>query len=107
MKDITVITATAANEKEALERHTETITEELEGAEWGDQYQIVCHEAEGFDTDGAGIDVIALGNERFVIKSYTATMDSDPAETDIDGILRMYAALFVEIENWQESLEID
>ena len=94
-----IVEATARTADEAVEKHNTTIQKELLSMGTDDELTIVMYHANGMDTDGAGMDVRCLGRGRYEVSYYSYSMDTEPEETDLNGVLRFYEGTMHEIEN--------
>lgn len=82
----------------ASRQYHEQIVNALEQMERGERLYIVISEPSGMDTEGEGLDILALGSGEFSVFYYSHSQDSEPNIVDTEGFLKLYAQVMYGIE---------
>lgn len=104
MKHFDSIFTPALTEKESRQYH-EVILDTLGQMERGDRVYIVITEPSGNDLDGEGLDILALGDERYHVFYYSMFQDSESVVLDEDGVIELFASVMYGIEAREDSAE--
>lgn len=84
-------------EQESRQYH-EQIVNALYQMERGERGYIVISEPSGMDTEGEGLDILALGGGVFHVYYYSHSQDGEPTVVNTKGLLKLYAGVMYGIE---------
>lgn len=87
----------------ASRQYHEQIVNALYQMERGDRLYVVIAEPSGNDTEGEGLDILALGGGVFHVYYYSHSQDGEPTVVNTKGLLKLYAGVMYGIEAREEA----